>query len=269
MGDLIQRVPSLIEWFPVGTNTWIYSPYIILPPIFMHEDEILASCINYFVHPPNYESDPYWKTSIGQTLLSYHQHVFGEFIRGFLNKNFQSWRMPRQWQKTIKSLVTRHASLMGQIWRVIKLLPHQANPRPLILHKINLEGGLIFFDCIAEVEQQKITATNMIKTQQNINRQLQTLKNPFDRTQTPVTWDFISSCQQLANQNHDFQRDYTRLVDARMALLTTIRENHSKVFDQSGKFKEKRGRKLVTAHRNKVAVSQTEPKLESANIQAG
>jgi hypothetical protein len=26
---------------------------------------------------------------------------------------------------------------------------------------------------------------------------------------------------------------------------------------------------LVTAHRNKVAVSQTEPKLESANIQAG
>jgi hypothetical protein len=249
MSNPTQTSQTSLRWLAAKSDIWIYNPNIISLPISVHEDEILALCLKNFIHPAMEESDPDWKINVEQPLLNYRKYICGQFIRGFIDKQYQEWRMPPHWAKSIKELINSHGLLMGKIWRTIRLLPELTNPRPIVLHKINLEGGLIFFDCIAEVEEQEITATKFIRRQQGINRELQALRNPFDQCRTPETWAFVDKCRRIAEKNPDFQKDYTKLIEARMKLVTAIRKNPSKVFDKSGKSKENRGRKSISSSR--------------------
>jgi hypothetical protein len=249
--NLIKKVPDLTSWLPIQPNVWIPSPYLICPhPVLASENELLAECINNFVNPPDYETDPYWNTPVGHYLVVTRQLVCGQFIRHSLDKDFKDWKMPRHWRKTVKDQLNSHAELMRQIWRIIKLLPLSRNPRPLVFHEINLEGALIFFDFNFKEEGCKIAAaTDLVKDQQKFNRNLQYLENPFEPSLEPATWSFIEECRKFAARSNEFRSDYMKLVQARMHLVALIQKSHPKKIDQSGKHRENRGRKSISSSR--------------------
>lgn len=254
--NLIKKVPDLTSWPPIQPSVWIPSPYLISPhPVLASETKLLAECINNFAnftYPPDSETDPHEETVAEHNFAVTRQLVVGQFIRRALDKDFQYWKMPRHWSKTIKEQLNSHAELMVQIWRTVKLLPLSRNSRPLVFHAINLERALIFFDFIYEEEGgEALTSTNESKNQQRLNRDLQSFKNPFEPSSSPATWSFIEECRRLAERSDDFRSDYMKLIRARMTLLKDIRKNYPKIFDQSGKSKENRGRKSISSSRKR------------------
>jgi hypothetical protein len=241
----IEKAPDLTLWLPIQPNIWIPSPYLISPyPVLASENKVLVECINDLVNPPDYETDPYWKTPVGHCLAFLRQVVCGEFVRHVIDKDFKDWKMPRHWRKTVKEQFKAEAKLMRQIWCIIKLLPLSEKPRPHVFYAINLEGALIFFHFIFEGKGSEIVpATTLVKKQQGFNRDLQSLENPFDPKLKPFTWKFIEECRELAEKSKDFQSQYLQLVQARMQLVTLIQKSYPKKIYQSGKPKENRGRK--------------------------
>jgi hypothetical protein len=234
-----------------STNVWIPSPYLICPhPVLSSEESLLAECIRNLAFPPDYETDPYWETPVGHDFALTRQIVCGQFYRDFIDKNFQHYKMPRHWRKEVKKHFSSQAELMGQIWRIVKLLPLSHNPRPLVFHEIILEQVLIFCHAWTEEEGSKSpTATEWLKSQQGLNRKLQALKNPFDPKVEPETWSFIEEARRTADRNNDFCSDYRKLIRARMSMVTVLRESHPKKITQSGKSKENRGRKSISSSR--------------------
>lgn len=228
---------------------WTPRPLRVTHPVLASENELLAACINHFVnftYPPELG---------GETVLEHcfavtRQIVCGQFIRQVLDRDFRDWRMPRHWGRSVKDQLNAHAALMVQIWRSIKLLSLPPNPRPLVFQAINLERALIFFDFIHREEDDTAPATTIIRNQQGVNRDLQSLTNPFEPSSSPQTWSFIEECRQAADRSDDFRSDYMRLIQARMTLLSEIRKNHPKLLDQFGKTGEKRGRKSISLSRS-------------------
>lgn len=252
--NLIKKVPDLTLGLPIQPNIWIPSPYLISPhPVLASENELLAECIRNLAFPSDYDTNPYWQTPIGHNFALTRQFVCGEFIRKFVNKNFPLWKIPRYCRREIKQSFSFQAELMGQIWRTIKLLPLSRNPRPLVFHVINLERALIFFNFFHQEEEggEALTSTAIVKKQQGFNRELQSLENPFESDSSPETWSFVEECRRIANIDNDFRSDYMKLIHARMTLLKDIRKNSPKRIDQSGKFKENRGRKSISSSRSR------------------
>ncbi len=232
------------EWLSTQVNTEVLSPYIPYKICLelTSENILLAECIDHIVNPPDYETDPYWKTPVGHNFAVTRQLVFGQFVREFLDKNFSFWKMPRHWLKDVKQIFNCQAEVMGQIWRLVKLLPPSQKPRPLFFQSIILDYELVLCDQFLE-EEQGVTVTEWVKKQQAINRKLHTRENPFDPKREPETWQFIEQAREETARNGSFSKDYSKLVSSRMAMITTFRKSHPKLMDQTGKAKEKRGRK--------------------------
>jgi uncharacterized membrane-anchored protein YhcB (DUF1043 family) len=155
--------------------------------------------------------------------------------------------MPHYWRKEVKHHFNCQAKVIGQIWRLIKLLPLGKVPRPLIFQGIILEGALVFCHIYTEDEANKgLTATDWIKNQQAINQKIRDLENPFDLRIESMTWSFIEKARLEAGRNDDFRSDYKELVSARMSMITELRKSKPKKLDQSGQAREKRGRKSIS-----------------------
>jgi hypothetical protein len=232
------------EWLTTEVNIEVFSPDIPfgISLQFNPEDILLAECIDRIVIPHDYESDPYWKTPVGHDLAVTRQLVLGQFVRKFLDKNFSFWKMPHTWSKNSKQIFNCQAEVLGQIWRLVKLLPASQKPRPLFFESIILDYALVLCDSFLEGEEE-VTATEWVKKQQSINRKLHTRNNPFDPKTEPETWRFIEQARKEAERNPSFSKDYAELVRARMAMITAARNSSPKKIDQTGKAKEKRGRK--------------------------
>lgn len=232
------------EWLPTQLNIGLLRPYTPYSPQFNPEHILLAECINRIANLPDHETDPYWETPVGHDFGLTLQFVCGQFVREFLDKNFSFWKIPRHWSKEVKQYFNCQAEVMGQIWRLVKLLPPSQKPQPLFFHSIILDYALVFCHAFVEEEgEPKVTATEWVKNQQAINRKLHTRKNPFDPKTEPETWRFIEQARKETVRNTSFAKDYAKLISARMAMITTIRESYPKKIDQTGKAKEKRGRK--------------------------
>jgi hypothetical protein len=232
------------EWIATQVNIEVFSPDIPfgISLQFNPEDILLNECINDIVIPHDYEADPYWKSPVGHSRAVTRQLVFGQFVRKFHDKNFSDWKMPRYWSKDSKQVFNCQAEVVGQIWRLVKLLPSSQKPRPLFFKSIILDYALVLCDSFSE-EEQEVTATEWVKKQQAINRKLHTQNNPFDPKTKPETWQFIEQAREEAERNPSFSKDYAKLIRARMAMITTLKNSHQKKIDQTGKAKEKRGRK--------------------------
>lgn len=225
--------------------TFFPRPYFFLPSNQVTENELLVICLNDLANPPDLNTHPYWESLIGQMLLLYQQCIIGQFVRKSLDKNFSHWKMPRHWDKGTKEIINLQGNLLGQTWRLIKLLPSDQEPRPLTLYAIALERKIFLFDC----NLSKPTATENIRENQSINRTLQSLSNPFCKEEVSATWKFIDRCHNFASRSDDFRPDYLKLVSLRMALTQKLRAGHVKIFDQKGNIKEKRGRKSISPSR--------------------
>lgn len=249
--NLIEKVSDFASWLPIPPNIVDSQPLPNLPhPVLASEEMLLAQCINHLVNPPNHETDSYWETPVGHDFALTMQFVCGQFIREFLDKNFSLWKMPRHWRKEVKQHFSCQAEVMGQIWRLVKLLPLDQNPRSLVFHAIVLDYALVF--CHAWIkEEQDYTATAWLKKQQEINRKLQIGENPFDPKIEPETWRFIEQARREADRSNSFFKDYAKLIRARMAMIATFRKSRFKKFDQSGQAREMRGRKSISSSRSR------------------
>jgi hypothetical protein len=232
------------EWIATQVNIEVFSPDIPfgISLQFNPEDILLAECIDRIVIPHDYEADPYWKTPVGHDLAVTRQLVFGQFVRKFLDKNFSFWKIPRHLSKDSKQIFNCQAEVMGQIWRLVKLLPANQKPRPLFFESIISDYVLVLCYYFFE-EEQEVTATEWVIKQQAINRKLHTRNNPFDPKTELETWRFIEQARKEAERSPSFCKDYAELIRARMAMITTLRNSCPKKIDQTGKAKEKRGRK--------------------------
>ncbi len=239
-------------WLPDAPSIWTPKPPTVSSRkvVIDFETELLWESIKNLAYPADYETNPYWRSKRGHLFSVLRSLVCGQFVRRNLDKNFKGCKMARGWAKSLKQEIDYRADLMSKLWRTIKLLPLTPTPRPIIFHEINLEGALIFFDFFLDEEPQA-PVTAVIKSQQNINRSLQSLKNPFDSNLTPATWSYVENCNQLAEQNEEFRVDYMEFVRARMRLTRSIKEHHPKRFDQSGVARENRGRKSIPSSRNR------------------
>lgn len=242
--DLI-KISNLTSWLEVQSDTWIPSPYLICPhPMLVPENQLLALCIRNFIFPPDYETDPYWKIPIGQTVMLTKQIVFGRFIREFIDKDFPLWKMPRHWSKTVKQCFNCQAEVVEQLWHTLQLIQSH-NPQALVFQEIISERTLVFCHLLTKDKDGKIpTATEWVKTQQKINQAMQDIKNPFDSKVEPETWRFVEQAREVINStnNKRFRKEYFGLIRRRMTMISNLR-NHPRIFDQLGNIGEMRGRK--------------------------
>lgn len=225
--------------------TFFPTPYFFSPSNQINENELLAICLADLANPPDLNTNPYWESVIGQMLLLYQRYTIGQFVRKSLDKNFPHWKMPRHWDKGSKETINLEGNLLGQTWRLIKLLPFDQEPRPLTLYAVALERKIFLFD----FNVSKPTATENIRENQSTNRTLQSLSNPFCKEEVSATWKFIDQCHKFASRSDDFRTDYLKLVSLRMSLTQKLRAGHVKIFDQKGDIKEKRGRKSISCSR--------------------
>lgn len=232
------------EWITTQVNIEVVIPDV---PHRIHlqfnpENILLAECIDRIVFPHDYETDPYWKTPVGHHFAVNRQLVCGQFVRGFIDKNFSFWKMPRHWSKDVKQIINCQAEVVGKVWRLVKLLPASQKPRPLFFESIILDYALVLCNDFFE-EDREITVTEWAKKQQAINRKLHKRENPFDPKTKPETWRLIEQARKQAESNPSFSKDYAELISARMEMVTILRKSRPKKIDQTGKAKEKRGRK--------------------------
>lgn len=241
-----------IQWFTYKPDIGIYTPYIP-PPKPAHEQEALATYLDLFINiaAVEYKTGLILQIDTRSLVNNYRRYVCGLFWRLFIDKRCQVWEIPRHYSRKFKKLVNLQALLMGQVWRIIRLMPQSVKPPTYVFLAILIEGELLFPDCVATEPQEKITATKLIRKQQGINKELQTLGNPFNRDISPETWAFVENCRYAATRNHDSQKDYTQLVEARMKTVTAIRESLPKVRDQFGNAKVNRGRKSIPSSRSR------------------
>lgn len=117
----------------------IPTPYFIPPSDQINENELLAICLSELANPPDLNKNPYWESFVGQIFLLYQRYTVGQFVRKSLDKNFPHWKMPKHWDKRTKEIINLEGNLLGQTWKLIRLLPSDQNPRPITLYTIALE----------------------------------------------------------------------------------------------------------------------------------
>lgn len=203
--------------------------------------------IDLLTDPPDFSTNPYWKSEIGSFSLNYQKRVVGQFARKFLDKNFPDWKMPKHWDKGTKEIINLQSDLLGQTWKLIRLLPYDKNLRPFTLYAIALERRIFLFDL--DYISIEPTATKTIRANQSINRALQSLTNPFCKES--ATWRFIDRCHEFASLSDDFRVDYLKLVSLRMTLVQKLKASGIRIMDQDGNINEKRGRKSIPPSRTR------------------
>lgn len=224
---------------------FIPTPYFISPSNQINENELLAICLSELANPPDLNKNPYWESFLGQFFLLYQRYTVGQFVRKSLDKNFSHWKMPKHLDKGIKEIINLEGNLLGQTWKLIRLLSSDQNPRPITLYTIALEKKIFLFN----LYPTRSTATENVRENQSINRTLQSLSNPFCKEDVSATWGFIDRCHKFASRSDDFRTDYLKLVSLRMSLTQKLRASHLKMVDQKGNIKEKRGRKSISSSR--------------------
>lgn len=162
--------------------------------------------------------------------VNYNRYVSGEFIRNYIDKSFKSLNMPRNWNKANRTWIRFEAQLWGETWRLIRLLSSTAlNTSVETFCELICEETLLCFIKISE----ETTTTEYIRKIQSENRQLQSLKNPYEVT-SYTTHQFIKRCVLEAERNLDFYKDYQRMIRVRMEFITHIKTLRPKLIDQSG-----------------------------------
>jgi hypothetical protein len=226
---------------------FIPTPYFFSLSDQFSESELLVIILSELANPPDLNTNPYWEGFVGQTRLLYQRYTIGQFVRKSLDKNFPHWKMPKHWKKDTKEIINLEGNLLGQTWKLIKLLPSDQSPRPFTLYAIALEMKIFLFSC----DPSKPTATEIIRENQSINRTLQSLSNPFCKEDVSATWGFVDRCHKFASRSDNFREDYMKLVSLRMSLTQKLKAGHVKILDQKGNIKEKRGRKSITPSRSR------------------
>lgn len=213
-------------------------------PVLASEDELLAECVRELAIPNDYREAPYWETPVGSSVFATRLLVCGLFFKRSINKTI-NFQIPRHLGKDFKQRCNTQAELMSQIWHIAQLLPLSYSLRPLVFYEIIKEESLIFFQFgYEEKGGDAITVTEWIKIQQKINRNLQsTEKNPFEEELEPETWRFIEQAREKAQRSQDFSSYYQKLIHARMAVVSVLRQSKTGLtrLNQSGK-KENRGK---------------------------
>lgn len=212
------------------------------------EYNLLAKGLSRLTNPLDLNSNPYWESYVGQSFLLYQNLVIGGFVREFIDKSFDAWLLPRHWKKGIKERVRLESQILGKSWKLICLWEPSYEARTLRTCALLVERELLLFHFLTTDDLS--TATKLTRQQQSINRQLQSLNNPFCQEKNKYTWEFVHHWQQLANRNSDSFKDWQNLVQARMGLTKLIQQSHPKIFDQEGNRKEKRGRKSIPSSRS-------------------
>ena len=202
------------------------SPYILFDKPIVHfpREVPLAYYLDKLCQPKDLNTNPYWQTNLGVSLLSYRSLVAGEFVRRFINKHCEYGKLPRNCPKYVKNLIRLEADLWGQLWRAIRLMP-----TPLVLQEVQTfyriirECALVVFFASSSQMFERLNIPNLTglyKQIQKQNRQLQSCENPFLKKITPFTYGFIEQAIYHANINNDFYRDYMKLVRSRMKFTT-------------------------------------------------
>jgi hypothetical protein len=164
-------------------------------------------------------------------LVNYRRYVTGEFVKGYVDKNFKDLKIPRYWTSQTRKWVQLEARLWGVSWRLIKLLSYTALETSAETFKnLIYECKLLCFIQVID----ETTTTEYIRKLQNENRQLQSLNNPYNLSSSYTTWQFINRAIQEANTNPDFYKDYQQVVRVRMEFVSYIKSQRPKQIDRSG-----------------------------------
>lgn len=225
----------------VGSNELFHQP-----SSFFNEEKLLRDRLNELLCPNEYDSESNWTTPLGQNFLRIRGLSLSHFIRQSVYKKFKGNQIPRQWRRHITGELKVQGDLTSQIWKVIRLLPLSPNPRPDILYRVIEERAIVFFNYLTPKIEP---VTPLIKQQRKINRELQSLQNPFNPEVEPETWSFIDSCVQLSNRDRDFESEYRNLIRLRMKLITSIAAANPVKVDSELNLVSKQGRKLIGVSR--------------------
>jgi hypothetical protein len=216
----------------------------------INTDLVLLGCVcAEFINPPVLP-----KTQQEYAIVVIQRLVASEFIRLYLDKRFSDNKLGRRESKSYKEFIRLQAILWGEAWKTIQQLyalsPIKfAKPKELFFQAVIMERWLTDpFGTHADTWNESLTVTKLMKQGQNFNQLLKKLFdssiNPCDPLSKPDTHFLLQRSIELADKSDDFRKQYLKMVDARMALIDTLRHDRPKLTSSNPKVKpENRGRK--------------------------
>ncbi|MBD2452472.1 hypothetical protein H6G76_36350 [Nostoc sp. FACHB-152] len=213
-------------------------PYLISPAlVYCHSEFIVRSILNELILERANQDLMQIDTVRG--IITYRELVLGEFYRQTFENTFSKSKL----HKKLKPLIMPEVTLWKAVFKMLEYM--------FTLNMLNLHPALLLRDLVEEAEltafiatnsARKLTVKDYLTIRQHQNRELQGCENPFDRKESPRTWEIMDSSIKLANLNDEFRkRFYMPVVRARQKITAYMKKDKSK-FYINGKM-QRQGRK--------------------------
>jgi hypothetical protein len=212
----------ITPWFSVNTSKTYY----------------LAVLLETLQKPTDLETDPYWQTKGGELMLKLSRLVVAEFYRREFDSKYDDFKLRGRGEdfRWSKAIVEAEAALWSTIWRMLErldslglmaklpvdvLIP-QDTILPAWMYQLAIEREILMQFFTDSSELGGGGATQLMKKQQNFNRQLAVHNNPAKMT---FSRPFLIAADDAASRFDAFQKNYfAPMIRSRMAVTCLLKK---------------------------------------------